>query len=113
MALDAVADRRSVDGSLQCGGILFRMAAQAEGAWSGAVQLDGGCVLVAADLVAAEAAHRDGRMDRLALGLIFVALQTLRCISVLVEWNLVSLGKCFRSPNAEGDFHERHSRPCV
>src|SRR5579871_716142 len=61
-----------MDLALDLGCILVGMAREAQGRWSGRDQLDVGNVFDGPNLVATVAAHRHGRMDRLALGLVFV-----------------------------------------
>ena len=87
VTLNAVAHCRRMHCPVKGRRVLFRVATQAEGLRSRSDQLDAGHIFIDSNFVAAQAARRDRRMDRLALGLILVALETLRRINILVERN--------------------------
>ena len=80
MALDAIAHCRGMHGPFQRGGVFICVTSKAEGLRSRRDELDSGYVFVDPNFVATCAAHLDGGVDGLALGLIFVALQT--CLRV-------------------------------
>jgi len=77
VALQAIANRRRMNGALDLGGILVGVAGETEPVGSGRDQLHAGHVLVHPNLVTTQAAHRDGGMDEFAFRLILVAFQAL------------------------------------
>jgi hypothetical protein len=62
--------------------------------------------LVGPDLMAAQATHRDGGMNELALRLVFVAFEALRPVDVLIQRNGVNRGGGAR--NHESDQHKQN-----
>jgi len=85
VALDTIPNCRTVDMTLDLCGILVAVALQAELGGRGGDQLDSGDVFVRADLVTTRAPHRDGRVNRLALGFVGMALGALGGISLRVK----------------------------
>ena len=92
VAFEAIADRRRMNGALNFGGIFVGVAGETESVGCGSNQLYTGDILVDPDLVAAQTAHRDGRMYGLAFGLVLVALETLCGIDLGIERNRVNGG---------------------
>ena len=74
VALYAVANRRGVNLALYVGCFLVGVAGNAESYGSGCEELYAGGVFVDPDLVTTGTAHRNCRMNRLTLCLIFMAL---------------------------------------
>ena len=73
MAFHAVARRRRMHCTFYVGCILVGVAGQTESIGSRRDQLYAGDIFIGTDLVATGAAHRDGRVDRLAFRLVLVA----------------------------------------
>src|SRR5215470_10050251 len=109
MALYAIANRRAVNQALNVGGILVRMAVHAEGVGRGRKQLHSRHVLIYTDFMAAQAAHLNCRVNRLALGLVFVALETLLRVGIWLERYRVS-GSKGRSCEDEKCYSEQQHR---
>jgi len=86
MALETVANRRGMDGTLGLGCILVRVASETETIRSCSCQLDARDILINPYLVTRETAHRDGGVHSFALGFVFVTLQACRRICFCVEW---------------------------
>jgi len=87
VTLQAIPHSRRMDLALDLGCILVGMAGEAQGRGSGRDQLDVRNVFDGPNLVATIAAHRHGRMDRLALGLVFVASHASRRVGFGIERN--------------------------
>lgn len=78
MTLYAITHRGAVNCALDVRGILVRVAGQAQTRRSSRDQLDPRDVFVDANLMATGAAHRDRRVDGLALAFFRMAFQALR-----------------------------------
>ena len=87
VTLKAIAHSRRMDLAFEVGGILVGVAGDAQRLRRGGDQLDASDVFVDADLMTTGAAHGDGGVNILAFGLVFMALDALRRIGILVEWN--------------------------
>ena len=87
MALDAIANRGRMNGTLQGFGILIVVTGETNGGRARGDELYAGDIFVDADLVAARTTHRDSGVYELSLGLVFVALDTFGRVGVLVQWN--------------------------
>ena len=87
MALDAIANRGRMNGSLQGFSVLVAVARETNCRRAGGDQLYAGNIFVDANFVAARAAHRDGRVHELAFGLVFVALDAFGRVGVLIQWD--------------------------
>jgi hypothetical protein len=74
VAVEAVADRGRMDLSFYRGCVFVEVTLQAKFYWSGCDQLDMGDIAIGANLVTAQTASGDGRMDGPALGFAFMAL---------------------------------------
>ena len=92
VALQAVADRRRMHRAFDICHFLVSMAGQAKSIGRGRRQHDPGDILVNPDLMAAQAAHRDRRMNRFALRFIFVTFEAFCRVGVLIERNGVNCG---------------------
>ena len=90
VALQAVAHRRLVDISFDLGGVFVGVTGQAELVGSRRDQLDAGDVAIDPDLVATQAAHRDGGMDELTLALFAMAFKAFGGICFWVQRNRVN-----------------------
>lgn len=77
VAVEAIANRRSMHRSLNVGGLLVCMAGNAQAGWSGGDQLDAGDIFVDADLMATQTSRAHGGMHRFALAGVLVALKAL------------------------------------
>src|SRR5579862_355938 len=82
------------------------MATEAQSLRSRSCQLDARHVFIDAHFVATQASRCDRRVNRLALGLIFVALEALRGIDVFIERNRVLFGEGRHCPD-----HEQECEP--
>ena len=96
VAVEAVANRRQMDLSFYLGSILVAVARQAELDWRGGDQLYVSNVTVGANLVAAQTAGRDGRVDELAFALVFVTLKALGAVGLRIERNGVNAAESRR-----------------
>lgn len=76
VALQAIANGRTVHFTLAVGSVLVRVASQAQRCAGRGDQLDAGHLAIDAHLVAGAAPHGHRGMHRLALGLRFMALNT-------------------------------------
>lgn len=85
VAFQAIAYRRWMDLAFDLGGIFVGVAGQAQTIRGRSDELYAGGVLVDPDLMAAQTAHRDGRVHGLAFGLILVTLQTRLGVCLWVE----------------------------
>ncbi len=85
MTLQTVAHCRGMNLAFYIDGILVRVAGKTESVRSRCDQLDVGYVFYGADLMATRAAHSDRGMNRLALGLVFMAGDAGRGIGLRVE----------------------------
>jgi hypothetical protein len=92
VALQAIANRRRMNGALDLGGILVGVAGETEPVGSGRDQLHAGHVLVHPNLVTTQAAHRDGGMDEFAFRLILVAFQALGSVNLRIQRNGMNRG---------------------
>src|SRR5208337_924757 len=90
VALNAVAHRRRMYSPFQFGSVFVGVAGQTKSMGRGGDQLDAGDVPVDPDLVTAQAAHRNGGVDRLAFRLVVVALDALGGVSLRIERNGVN-----------------------
>src|SRR5579885_306458 len=109
MALDAIPYRRAVHNTFDFGGVLVGMASKAESVRRRGDELYPGDVFVRANLMTAQTAHRDRRVDRLALGFILMTLEALFRISVRVERDGMGRGPR-RSPTEEYNRTEPQQR---
>ena len=87
VTLDAVTNGRRMNLAFDVGSILVGMTGEAECTGGAGGQLDVGCVLVDANLMTTGAAHRDGRMNKLAFGLVFMTPDAFGRVGVFVQWN--------------------------
>lgn len=85
VAFDAIAHRRWMNRTFYIVGIFIRVAGQTKSMRSGRDQLYAGDVFISANLVAGGAAHCNGRMHRLPLGLILMAGETCGRISFRIK----------------------------
>src|ERR1700686_1054004 len=99
VTLDAVAHRRRMHRAFEGRGVFLRVASQAEGLRSRSDQLDAGPIFIDPNVMAAQAARRDRRMDRPPLGLLFRVLETLCRINILVERNWMLFRECRYEPD--------------
>lgn len=99
MTLQAIAHGWRMDCTFYIGGILVRVASEAQRIWRSRDQLDVGCISGVPDLMAGRAAHADRRMDELALGLVFMAGNASGSVRLRVQRD-----RMFRS---EGAAHKR------
>src|SRR5579862_6238843 len=96
VTLDAVAHRRRMYRPFERGSVFIRVTTQAERLGSRSDQLDAGHIFIDPNFVAGQAAGRDRRMDRFALRLILVALETLGRIDILFKRDRMLFGPCRR-----------------
>ena len=108
MALQAIADRRTMNCTFEIGSVFVGMAGEAQGRRRCSDQLDAGNVLVDPDLVATHAACGHGRVNRFALLLIRMTFQTLCRICVLVERNRVGGRKRRKRSQEQHHKHLQH-----
>jgi len=85
MALDAIANRRRMNGSFEGRSIFVRMTGQAESLRCRGRELYARYVFVGANFVTRQTSSRDRRMHRFAFGLICVALKALGAIDFRIE----------------------------
>src|ERR1017187_6179416 len=90
VAGQAIANGRRVDASLDLRGILVAMTSEAELVGSGSDQFYAGGVFVDPNLVTTQAPHRDGRVHRFALALVFVTLKALGGVCFRIQRNGVN-----------------------
>src|SRR5450756_1260352 len=90
VAGQAIAYGRLVDVSLDLRGVFVAVAGEAELVRGGRDQHYAGGVFVDPDLVTAQTAGGDGRVDGRTLGLVFVALEALGAIGLGIERNGVN-----------------------
>ena len=109
VALHAIANCRAVNLALDVSRILVRMAGHAEAVGRGRDQLDPRYLFIHANFVAAQAAHLDRGVNRLSLGFVFVALETLLRVSVWLERDGVGRSKS-RSCDDEDCYGEQQHR---
>ena len=107
VALHAIANRRSVNDTFNVGSILIGVAGEAKRVRRGRDQLDPRYIFIYPDFVAAQAAHRNRRVNRFPFGLVFMALQALLGVGVLVERNRVGRGEG-RCRSDEDCYNEQH-----
>jgi len=92
MAREAVTNRWLMDVPLDLGRILIGVAGETEAEGGGGDELDARDVFADPNLMAAQAAHRDSGMDRLAFRFVVVAFQALGRVDVLIQRNGVNGG---------------------
>ena len=71
------------------------------------IELDAGDIFIDADLMAAQAARRHRGVDRLALGLVFVAFQALFGGDVLIQRDRMNRGRGAPGEESKGEACER------
>src|SRR5579862_8850524 len=74
-------------GAFERRGIFIRVTAEAQGLWCRSDEFDARDVAIDSNFVAAQTSRRDRRMNRLALGLVFVAFQAFCGVDVFFEGN--------------------------
>ncbi len=92
VALNAVANRWTMDAPLDLGSVLVSVAGKAELSGGSGGQLYASYFFITTDLVTAGTAHGDGTMNVRAFGLIFMTFQALSGISLDFQGNWVLLG---------------------
>ena len=93
MTLQAIAHGWRMDRTFYIGGILVRVASEAQRIWRSRDQLDVGCISGVANLMAGRAAHADRRMDELALGLVFMAGNASGSVRLRIKWDRMFRGE--------------------
>jgi hypothetical protein len=106
----AVANRRRVHRSLYVSRFLIRMTGEAERGWRGGDQLHPRDIFIDPYLVAGRTPHGHGRVDRLSLGLVHMALKAFRGFGFRVKRN--GMNSCIASRGRDQN-QQRDNKPQV
>ena len=106
VALDAIPNCRRMHRLCRVH-LFFVVAAEAKRLGGGGLHLHPGDVAIDPNFVAAQASHRDRRVNRLTFGFIFVALEALRRVDILVERHWMSFGQGWRHRDGQRPNHKQ------